>query len=300
MTATDSIFSDINNTLLDLQASQLQGYDRHLKRLATLLDDPALSSINQTLTEGLDLAAFLDDASKSGGGMVGSAKLPWPDDQRAFLGLTWLLIQHLGANPGRAPTFAHNYFHSSSRQLIAGVHEMVRQLLLPFARDYRSYVATAGRTPTRPVIAPSRRVFIVHGRDDGPREAVARFLERQNLEPIILHEQASRSRTVIEKIEAHRDVGFAVVLLTPDDEGRLKGDPVLEPRARQNVLLELGYFMAFLGRDRICALTKGDVNIPSDFAGVVWQSMDDGAWRTSLARELEAAGYTIDWHRVSN
>lgn len=97
----------------------------------------------------------------------------------------------------------------------------------------------------------SDRVFVVHGHDEGARESVARFLEKLGLEPIILHEQANRGRTVIEKIEGHRDVGFAVVLLTPDDQGCVEGGQ-LEPRARQNVLLELGYFLGYLGRDRVC------------------------------------------------
>jgi predicted nucleotide-binding protein len=89
----------------------------------------------------------------------------------------------------------------------------------------------------------SPKVFLVHGREDGPREAVARFLERLGFEPIILHEQANQGRTVIEKVEAHSDVGFAVVLLTPDDEGNLRGE-ASQPRARQNVLLELGISLA--------------------------------------------------------
>jgi Predicted nucleotide-binding protein containing TIR-like domain len=85
-----------------------------------------------------------------------------------------------------------------------------------------------------------RKAFVVHGHDEAARESVARFLERIGFEPIILHEQANQGRTVIEKIEAHGDVGFAIVLLTPDDEGRLKGG-TSQPRPRQNVLLELGY-----------------------------------------------------------
>ena len=70
-------------------------------------------------------------------------------------------------------------------------------------------------------------------------------------------------------------------------------------RARQNVLLELGYFLGKLGRDKVCALKKGEVDIPSDFAGIVWELMDDaGGWKQSLARELEAAGHAIDWNTV--
>jgi len=147
----------------------------------------------------------------------------------------------------------------------------------------------------------SRRVFVVHGHDEGARETVARFLERLGFEPIVLHERASRGMTVIEKIEAHSDVGFAVVLMTADDVGRSAqdGNEALEPRARQNVLLELGYFLGRLGRDQVCALKRGEVEIPSDFAGVVWHPMDEGTgWKQSLGRELEAAGHEIDWNKV--
>jgi predicted nucleotide-binding protein len=143
-----------------------------------------------------------------------------------------------------------------------------------------------------------RKVFVVHGRDDGPREAVARFLERLGFEPVILHEQANLGRTVIEKIEAHSDVGFAVVLLTPDDEGNLKGEPP-QPRARQNVLLELGYFIGKLTRERVCTLKEGDLEIPSDWRGVIDEPFNSGGgWKQTLARELDAAGYEIDWNKV--
>jgi len=144
----------------------------------------------------------------------------------------------------------------------------------------------------------SKKIFIVHGHDEGARESVARYLEQLGLKPIVLHEVASVGLTVIEKIEAQADIGFAVVLLTPDDQGGVAGGE-LGPRARQNVLLELGYFMGRLGRNRVCTLKKGEVDIPSDFAGVVWQPMDNGGgWRQSLGKVLEAAGYDIDWNKV--
>ncbi|MGQ3314402.1 TIR domain-containing protein, partial [Reyranella sp.] len=113
---------------------------------------------------------------------------------------------------------------------------------------------------------------------------------------IILHEQANQGRTIIEKIEAHGDVGFAVILLTPDDVGAVKGGEPL-PRARQNVLLELGYFVGRLGRSRVCALKRGDIEVPSDFGGVVYEPFDaGGSWKQALSRELEAAGFDIDWN----
>lgn len=143
-----------------------------------------------------------------------------------------------------------------------------------------------------------RKVFVVHGHDGAAQQAVARYLEKIGFESIILHERANQGRTVIEKIEAEAGVGFAVVLLTPDDEGRALGGD-LQPRARQNVMLELGYFLGKLGRNRVCALKRGDLEIPSDFAGVVWELMDDGhGWKQSLGRELEAAGYAVDWNKV--
>jgi predicted nucleotide-binding protein len=89
-----------------------------------------------------------------------------------------------------------------------------------------------------------------------------------------------------------------VVLLTPDDVGSVK-DGTPEPRARQNVLLELGYFIGRLGRDRVCALKRGQLEIPSDFAGVVWEAMDTaGGWKKSLCRELDAMGFAIDWKKA--
>jgi predicted nucleotide-binding protein len=104
---------------------------------------------------------------------------------------------------------------------------------------------------------------------------------------------------VIEKIEEHSDVGFAVVLLTPDDEGNLKGTTP-KARARQNVLLELGYFLGKLTRRRVCVLIKEEVEIPSDWAGVINEAYDDlsPAWKMMLVRELKDAGYDIDANKV--
>jgi predicted nucleotide-binding protein len=145
-------------------------------------------------------------------------------------------------------------------------------------------------------------VFVVHGRADGPREAVARFVERLGLRPIILHEQASEGRTIIEKIERHSEVAYAVVLLTGDDRGGLAGsDPApYRPRARQNVVLELGYFLGKLGRRHVCVLHEPGVEIPSDYNGVVYVPLDPGgAWRILLAKEMKATAFKdIDLNRA--
>lgn len=291
------IFGEINNAVLDLQNSQLQTYERPLKKLAQLLRHTDLEPYNEELTKEVDLDAFIAESEKTGGSMVGSAQLAWPDDSKKTMGLTLLLIEKLANDPGYATDFGHHFFYSG-KKIIAGIHALTGQLIIPFVRDYKNYVQSKGSTET--VLKPpfSRKIFIVHGHDDGARETVARFLERIGLEAVILHEQANQGRTIIEKVVANSDVGFAVVLLTPDDEGCVKGGTP-EPRARQNVLLELGYFIGRLGREKVCAIKRGTLEIPSDFAGVVWETMDsNGGWKQALARELEAAGHSIDWNKV--
>lgn len=138
------------------------------------------------------------------------------------------------------------------------------------------------------------KVFLIHGHDEAAREAVARFLERLGLDPVILAEQPSGGRTIIEKMESHADVGYAIALLTADDVGSRRGEKELQPRARQNVVFELGYFVRSLGRKRVCALTKGDPEIPSDYDGVVYISMVADAWKMGLFKELKAAGFDMD------
>ena len=141
------------------------------------------------------------------------------------------------------------------------------------------------------------KVFIVHGRDDGAKETVARFVENLGIEATILHEQPSGGRTIIEKIERYSgNACFAIVLITPDDVGALReeADDERNPRARQNVVFELGYFMGKLGRERVCPLFKGEVESPSDIDGIVYVTMDNaGAWRQQLRQEMEYAGLPV-------
>lgn len=142
----------------------------------------------------------------------------------------------------------------------------------------------------------SNRVFIVHGRDNEMKHHVARTVSNLKLDPIILHEQANAGRTIIEKLIDYSDVGFAVVLLSPDDVGALEGEE-LRHRARQNVIFELGLFIGLLGRDRVITLFRPhpDFDIPNDYSGVVFvEYTDAGAWINELVRELKSAGYRID------
>ncbi len=147
------------------------------------------------------------------------------------------------------------------------------------------------------------KVFVVHGRDEAMKQAVARTIEQLELKPIILHEEADQGRTIIEKFTQCSDVGFSVVLMSPDDLAYPKEAKPEEAklRARQNVILELGYFLGKLGRKNVMALYKQDKDfeIPTDFAGVVYTSYDSqGYWKLRLVKELRACGYNVDANKI--
>lgn len=204
------------------------------------------------------------------------------------------------------PTFAQKigYVHRSINLFLSRLRSIYRRLEL-----YPELPEVQAQPPSVEAKAMPERandIFVVHGREDGPKETVARFIEKLGLSAVILHEQPDRGRTIIEKFEDYANVGFAVVIMTPDDVGGSAGqleeleDPeeklkALQPRARQNVLLELGYFLGKLGRTRVCTLYTEGVEIPSDFSGVLYIPFDpEGAWRLLLAREIRAAGIDVD------
>ena len=146
-----------------------------------------------------------------------------------------------------------------------------------------------------------KEVFIVHGHDDEAKEMVARFVENLGIEATILHEQANRGQTIPEKFEEHAgEAGFAIILLTPDDLGAPNDERnKLKPRARQNVVLELGYFWGRLGRGRVCVLYKGGVELPSDMQGILYVPMDNfDGWKQKLAREMKQARLPIDLNKL--
>jgi predicted nucleotide-binding protein len=153
------------------------------------------------------------------------------------------------------------------------------------------------RLHKRPVRKGKPKVFIVHGQNVTARESVARFLEKIGCEAVILHELPSKGKTIFQKFTTYSSVDFAVVLLTGDDQGGRVGVSWRDQkkRARQNVILELGFFLAALGPDKVCPLYEHDVELPSDYAGVGWVPLDSSEkWKTLLARELESAGIRID------
>ncbi len=148
----------------------------------------------------------------------------------------------------------------------------------------------------------SRDVFVVHGHDRVTRDRVELLLRQLKLNPIVLENQPSKGQHVLGKVQANADVSFAVVLLTPDDAGGEAVDSdtpiahVTQHRARQNVILELGFFLGKLGLSHVCALYTPGVELPGNYGGVVYVSLDLPDWPLRLGREIDAAGIDVDFN----
>ena len=143
-------------------------------------------------------------------------------------------------------------------------------------------------------LSTGNEIFVIHGRDETTKNAVAGFLRELGLKPILLADQPNQGLTVIEKFEKHSEVGWAIALLTPDDVGSLQHGEHLRARARQNVIFELGYFVGRFGRHSVCALTKGVVEIPSDYSGVLYIPIDEpDDWQAPLIKELKSFGFHV-------
>ena len=140
------------------------------------------------------------------------------------------------------------------------------------------------------------KVFIVHGHDGELKHAVARMVEKQGLEAIILSEQANKGKTIIEKFEENSDVSGAICLFTADDLGRAKASSDEQPRARQNVVFEAGYFMGKLSRSRVVIIAESGVELPSDMQGIVYTNKNN--WEVDVLKELKAMGYAVDFNKL--
>lgn len=149
-------------------------------------------------------------------------------------------------------------------------------------------------------VPKTNEIFVIHGHDAGAKEAMARFLTQLELTPIILHEQPNKGRTIIEKFEDHANVSFAIALLTPDDIGaQVNNKDNLSNRARQNVIFEFGYFIGKLGRENVVGFIKDNIEVPSDYSGVLYVPFDDaGKWKFDLVKELKSAGYDVDANKA--
>jgi len=182
-------------------------------------------------------------------------------------------------------------------KVISLLHACIEEVNL--AGEIEGAVETEREDPSATELAVQEgRVFVVHGHDNAAKLDTARLLrELTGVQPIILHEQPNGGQVLLEKFEAAAaNTGFAVVLLTADDHGRAKDDVEGQPRARQNVIFEMGFFAGAIGRERLAVLYETGVELPSDTLGLAYLELDRaGAWKSQLARELASAGFEVDW-----
>jgi|GEM_PF-2600069 len=136
-------------------------------------------------------------------------------------------------------------------------------------------------------IGDKRKVFIVHGRDRLPALELKVLIEdKYPIKSILLEKEAHEGKTLLEKLEEYSDVDYAFIIITPDDVGALKGEPLRE-RGRQNVIFEWGLFLGRINRKSICILIKGNVEIPSDLRGIGHYEFSDSVEECFLGIDTE-------------
>lgn len=223
-----------------------------------------------------------------------------PEFQLWFSEAERFLIKRFGKDSFEYMKLKQTRFMPSVYVTDAEVVKKCKEGLTATKLIFKSYLSEMGKDDAPPSTIKQQvvfnKVFIVHGHDGELKQSVARIIEKQGIEAIILSEQANQGRTIIEKFEDYSDVDGAICLFTSDDIGRAKDDIDGKPRARQNVVLETGYFMGNLGRNRIVILADNGVEMPSDLSGVVYTSTAN--WQIDLLKELKAIGYTVDFNKL--
>lgn len=209
-------------------------------------------------------------------------------------------LLHFGVPVRRDESDAERFWQIDGENMLA----YIDSLMIDIENDEYDFKQTAKEKGYLVQITqnekPKNKVFIVHGHDGEAKLRTARFVEKLGFDAIILHEQVSRSMTIIEKIERYsNDVGFGIVLYTPDDIGNAKNaaeKSEMNYRARQNVVFEHGFLIGKLGRENVTPLVEGNIELPNDISGVVYTSKNN--WELDIAKEMKAAGYDIDLNKL--
>jgi len=273
-----------------------------------------LDYIEKTVVD-LNFAVSRGNVKKTGSAL---AKLKaYSDCLKLLLPVTF--TKTVFADFDRHLSFIERFFGERNFEWIMNNLDDIRYGDLPSIKESIYQLIESKKVPEKKTVPLSNKVFIVHGRNHEPMKELKRMLKDFGLKPIVLHEQPSGSRTIVEKLEKYADVGYAFVILTPDDvalvysdedlfmmEQLSPGDEIVlkekgfwstfvKRRARQNVVLEFGFFIGKLNRDRVCCLLKGDVERPSDMHGIVYISFKESIneVRPKIVKELKAAGYKI-------
>ena len=166
--------------------------------------------------------------------------------------------------------------------------------------------------PAAPANSPggeSQKVFVVYGHDEVACDQLELVLRRLHLDPFVLGNTAGSGLTIIEALEneilsPNNGKRFGIVLMTPDDMGYKQGDDPANaaPRARQNVVMEMGMLIAAFGRARVAILKKGHLEVPSDANGIIYLPFNSHVKETTakLCQRLEEAGFELSSNAIAN
>jgi len=296
----------------DVMQSKYHNFETNLNTFVEFCEkDPAMVKITEPLKENksVNVVKWYDDIFKTGGSMVGSKRyvLPSDPDQEASILYQFLLGIHAGTFRFQQFTigvYGRTRFDEAvyefSNDIFRKMFRYLGHRLDSLEAEYEKKMPTQSQKASPS--APSQ-VFIVHGHDNPMLDSVELLVRKMGLEPIILSDQRAEGLTIIEKFEKHSQVPHAIVLLSPDDKGCKKDEPSEKAmtRARQNVVLELGFFTGKLGRHGVTVVHKtvADFEMPSDYHGVEYIPYDDkNDWKLKLAKELERAGFKVDFSKI--
>lgn len=194
---------------------------------------------------------------------------------------------------------ARRSFYFATKEVVGSDNHYVKIITANILKEGNNFLITKQKSTAEKtsIDAKNRKIFIVYGHDENALLKVSQFLEKLDFTPIVLSDKSNGGKTIIEKLEENADVGFAIVLYTPDD--LVKKDKEEYKQPRPNVIFEYGYFMAKLGRDRVALLQKDEVKENSDILGTAYIKMDDNeGWKMQVAKELKAAGYDVDLNKI--
>ena len=265
------------------------------------MTENSLEKTNRLIEEGKSFTYENFASSRSSGGYPASIS---PE----YAGWKAKVDAFLAARFGKSGAIYETFKKGDNIEIIGwGAEHFLDQIstiigALLAAIDILENIPTSKFSDLKVIDKSNSRVFIVHGHDDVLKSQLEIFLAEIGLEPIVLHRKADEGLTIIEKFEKHSDVGYAFILLTPDDVGYTVSEDSLldterqkEKRARQNVIFEFGYFVAKLGRQRVCCLYKEGVTLPTDISGILYKKVNIAVEEVafSILKDIKAAGYIV-------
>jgi predicted nucleotide-binding protein len=305
-------FYDIQS---DVMNSKFHNFVNNLNAFVEFCEtEPVMKEITKPLGENktVNIKEWYDGIFKTGGSMVGSKRYVLPTNPFQQASILYQFVLGIQVDAFNFFNFTIGVYGTTRHD--DAVHEFVNDIFRKLFRylsqklDDIEAELVKKSPPTSPpaqIPAPSpSQVFIVHGHDREMLTQAELLVRRIGVDPIILSDQASEGQTIIEKFEKHSKVPHAIILLSPDDKGceACEFPKKAMSRARQNVVLELGFFTGLLGRKGVTVLhrTSEDFEMPSDYHGVEYIPYDDKSnWKLKLVTELEKAGFKVDYSKIS-